>query len=78
MPPEQQKTIDDVVHSAAAPISIELDTMIAALPANADLTEIAFDWISRLEAMCDRRDFIAIFNEALIARQALTELGIKL
>jgi hypothetical protein len=28
--------------------------------------------------MCDSRGFIAIFNEALIARQTLIELGISL
>jgi hypothetical protein len=77
MPAEQTETFD-AVHFAAHPISIEIDAMIAALPAGTDLTEIAFDLIDKLEARCDCSEFIAIFKEALIGRQALTELGIKL
>jgi hypothetical protein len=77
MPAEQTETID-AVRLAAAPISVEIDAMLAALPADADLAEIAFDLIFELEAMCDRRDIIAIFKEGLIARRALTELGVDL
>jgi hypothetical protein len=71
----QTETIE-TVRLAAIAISIEIDAMVAALPADADLTEIAFDLIYELEAMCDRRDIIAIFKEALMARRALTELGV--
>jgi hypothetical protein len=77
MPAEQTETFD-AVHFAAALISIEIDAMVAALPAGADLTEIAFELIDELEARCDCRDFIAIFKEALIGRQALTELSVQL
>jgi hypothetical protein len=51
---------------------------VAALPAGANLTEIAFDLVDELERMCDRSDIIAIFKEGLLARKALTELGIQL
>jgi hypothetical protein len=74
--PEPQ-TIN-AVHFAVLPIAIEIDAMVAALPADADLAEIASDLISKLDSRCGSRDFIAIFKEALAARQALTELGIKL
>lgn len=74
--PEPQ-TIN-AVHLEVLPIAIEIDAMVAALPADADLAEIASDLISKLDARCGSRDFITIFKEALAARQALTELGIKL
>jgi hypothetical protein len=77
MPAEQAET-SEAVRSAAVPISIEIDAMIAALPGGADLTEIAFDLINELEARCDCRDFIAIFKEALLARRTLIELGVDL
>jgi hypothetical protein len=63
---------------AAAQISRAIDEITAALPPDADLTEMAFNLISEIEAMCDRGDIIAIFKEALIARQALSELEINL
>jgi hypothetical protein len=69
--------IEQTVGLAAVPISIEIDAMLAALPADADLAEIAGELIFQLEGRCDCRDFIAILSEALIARTALTELGIK-
>ena len=74
MSPETEKTVG----LAAVPISIEIDAMLAALPADADLSEIASDLIAELASMSDHPQFVAIFTEALIARQALTELGIKL
>lgn len=52
--------------------------MVAALPADTDLTEIAFDLIDNLASMSDHPQFIAIFREALIARRALIELNIQL
>jgi hypothetical protein len=76
MPAEQPETID-AVRLAAVQISIEIDAMIAALPAEADPAETAFDLIAELESMSDHPQFIAIFTEALIARRVLTELGIR-
>jgi hypothetical protein len=73
--PEPQTS--NPVHLAVLPIAIEIDAMVAALPADADLAEIASDLIFELDARCGSRDFIAIFKEALAARRALTELGIK-
>jgi hypothetical protein len=77
MPAPEPETIN-AVHLAVLPISIEIDAMVAALPPDADLAEIASDLIYKLDARCGSRDFIAIFKEALAARDALTELGIKL
>ena len=77
MPAEQSETIV-AVPRAAGPISIEIDAMVAALPAGADLAEIAIELIYELGERCDSRDFIAIFKEALTARHALTELGVDL
>jgi hypothetical protein len=77
VPAEQTETID-VVHSAAVPISIEIDAMVAALPADSDLSRIAFDLIFELASMSNHPQFIAIFREALIARRTLIEQGISL
>ena len=76
MSAEQSEAIE-LVRSAAIPISIEIDVMVAALPANVDLTEIAGDLVAILASQTDHPEFIAIFTEALAARQALTELGVK-
>jgi hypothetical protein len=75
MPVMQPETIE-AVHMAAVPISVEIDAMLARVPADADLADIADELVAELEAMCDRRDFIDVFNKALIARRALVELGI--
>ena len=77
MPPLQPEPFD-AVRFAAIPLSIEINAMLAALPANADLTEIAVELIYELGERCDNRDFIEIFKEALTARQALTDLGVDL
>ena len=78
MPAAQLETID-AVRLAAVPISIEIDAMVAALPADADLAEIADDLIFELASLSDHHpQFIAIFREALIARRVLIELGISL
>jgi hypothetical protein len=76
MPAEQPETID-AVRLAAVPISIEIDAMIAAIPADADPAEIAFDLIAELESMSDHPQFIAIFTEALIAREVMIRTGVK-
>jgi hypothetical protein len=76
MPTEESETIE-AVRVAAVPISIEIDAMVAALPDGADLSKIAFDLISELEAMCDRRDIITIFYEGLIAREVMIRTGVK-
>jgi hypothetical protein len=76
MPAQQTGTIE-AVRLAAIPISIEIDAMVAALPADADLAEIAGDLIAVLASTSDHPEFIAIFTEALAARQALIELGVK-
>jgi hypothetical protein len=73
-----QSLINDAVDSAAIPISIEIDRMLSGLPADADLDEIASALIVNLAAMSDHPNFIVIFTEALAARRALTELGIKI
>jgi hypothetical protein len=73
-----QSQINDAMDSAAIPISIEIDRMLSGLPVDADLNEIASALIVNLAAMSDHPNFIAIFTEALAARQALTELGIKI
>ena len=73
-----QSQTDEVVHRASVPISIEIDEMLSRLPADANLDEIAFDLIAQLAAKSHRPEFIAIFTEALVARQALIELDIKL
>ena len=73
-----QSQLDDAVASAAIPISIEIDRMLVGLPADADLDKIASDLVANLTAMSDHPNFIAIFTEALAARRALTELGIKI
>jgi hypothetical protein len=67
----------DTVRTAAAKISFEIDAMLMALPADVDLTEIAGDLVAILALQTDHPEFIAIFTEALAARQALTELGVK-
>jgi hypothetical protein len=77
MPAEQPESIA-AVRLAAAPISIEIDAMVAALPAGADLAEIAIELIYELGERCDSRDFITIFKEALTARLALIDLGVDL
>jgi len=76
MPAFQAKTFD-AVHEAAVQISIEIDAMLAALPAGADQTEIASDLMDYVASMSDHPQFVAIFTDALIARRALTELGVK-
>jgi hypothetical protein len=75
--PAEQPEIIEAVHSAAIPISVQIDTMLAAVPSDADLAEIASDLVLELDAICDRRDFIEIFTKALAARQALFELSIQ-
>jgi hypothetical protein len=67
----------DTVRTAAAKISVEIDAMLGALPADADLDEIAGDLIAVLASKSDHAEFIVIFTQALAARQALTELGVK-
>jgi hypothetical protein len=78
MPTEQQEEAIGAVRSAAVPISIAIDAMVAELPADANLAEIAFDLIDGVEAMGSCGEIISIFKEGLIARQALTELGVDL
>lgn len=73
-----QSQINDAVDSAAIPISIEIDRMLSGVPADADLDEIASALIVKLAAMSDHPNFIVIFTEALAARRALTELGVKI
>jgi hypothetical protein len=75
--PAEQPEIIEAVRSAAIPISVQIDTMLTAVPSDVDLAEIATDLVLELEAICDRRDFIEIFTEAFAARQALVELGIQ-
>jgi hypothetical protein len=72
-----QSQLYEAVDAAAIPISIEIDRMLVGPPADADLDKIASDLIANLAAMSDHPNFIAIFIEALAARRALTELGIK-
>lgn len=71
----QPETIG-AVHKAAIPISIEIDAMLASVPADADLSQIADEFVAELEAICPRRDFIDIFAKGLMARRTLVELGI--
>ena len=70
-----QSQTDEVVHRASVPISIEIDEMLSRLPADANLDEIAFDLIAQLAAKSDRPEFIAIFTEALAARQGPDRIG---
>ena len=77
MPAEQTETFD-AVHFAALPIAIEIDAMVATLPADADLAQVAADLIYELALRCERREFVEIFTEALAARRALIELGVHL
>ena len=74
--PMMQPEIIDAVHTAAVPISVEIDAMLARVPAGADLAQIAEELVAELEVMCARRDFIDVFSKALIARRTLVELGI--
>jgi hypothetical protein len=69
---------DAAVHIAALPIAIAIDSMVATLPADADLAEIAADLVYELALMCERRELIEIFTEALGARRTLIQLGIQL
>jgi hypothetical protein len=73
-----QSQRDEAVHHAAVRISIETNEMLRRLPADADLDEVAYDLIAQLAAMSDRPEFIDIFTTALAARQALTELDVKI
>jgi hypothetical protein len=45
--------------------------------ADADPIEVANDLIVELAACCGYPEFIALFADALAARQAMTELGIN-
>jgi hypothetical protein len=70
---------DDALDWAVAEISVAIERLIAALPAGADLTQVAFDLVDGVEAMgSGGADLAAIFREGLIARRALTELGVDL
>jgi hypothetical protein len=73
-----EKTAFSPVHFAASRISAEIDAMLADLPADANLEEVAADLIAVVAAMNGHTDFVAIFTEAILARRALTELGINL
>ena len=75
---DHQEKIDRAVDLASVAISIELDRMIEALPAGANVSEVASDLVARLLDISDNREFAEILQEALIARKALTELGVKL
>lgn len=76
--PEAQAEAFDAVHFAAARIATEIDLMMAALPADTEPTELAANLMDDVASMSEYPQFVAVFTEALIARRALTELGVKI
>ena len=77
MPKEHMEAVAEAVHLAAVPISVAIDTMLAALPAGTDPAQVASDLMYSVALMSDHPEFIAILTEGLAARQALIELAIK-
>lgn len=80
MPAEQTETANeaDAIDLAVAEISVAIERLVAALPADADVTQVAFDLVYGVEAMGGCGEIISIFKEGLLARRALTELGVKI
>ncbi len=68
----------DALDWAVAEISVSIERLIAALPVGADLTQVAYDLIHGVEAMGNGGEIAAILNQGLVARTALSELGIKI
>jgi hypothetical protein len=77
-PMSDQRDFNERVASTAVEILIAIDRMMAEIPPETDLVELAEDLVSVIASESRHQSFVGILNEAMVARQALIELGIKI
>jgi hypothetical protein len=69
---------EDLVTSAAVEILIAIDRMIAEIPPETNLVELAEDLVWLIARESKHKDFVGILDKAMTARRALIELGIEI
>ena len=71
------KDIERAVCAVAGPISVHIDNMFSQLPVGTSLEEVASVLVAQLGTCSNHPEFVRFLTEALAARRALADRGVK-
>ena len=71
------KDIERAASAVAGPISVHIDSMLSQLPEETSLEEVASALVAQIGTWSNHPEFVRFLTEALAARRALADRGVK-